>query len=137
MGWLFFAALTVVLWSIWSFVGKIALRTATPIQATIVFAIATLMVGIVALVAGQRSGSWSPGTLWPAAISALGGGLGMITFYLALERGKASVVAPVIGLYPAVVVVLSVCFLGESLSVLQYVGIVMAVTGVMLVGAGA
>ena len=41
-----------------------------------------------------------------------------------------------IGIYPAIVALLSVAFLGERLSPIQYVGIVLAVTGVMLIGAG-
>jgi drug/metabolite transporter (DMT)-like permease len=41
-----------------------------------------------------------------------------------------------IGIYPAIVALLSVAFLGERLSALQYFGVLLAVTGVMLIGAG-
>ena len=43
---------------------------------------------------------------------------------------------PMIGLYPAIVALLSVAFLGERLSAVQYVGVLLAVTGVVLLGAG-
>ena len=137
MTWLGFALLTVVLWTGWSFLGKIALEKAAPLQATILFGVASVVVGAVSLALfGQRSQSWSPGTLWLAAVSGTLGGLGLVTFYLALERGKASLVAPVIGMYPALVALLSVAFLSERLSAVQAVGVLLAITGVVLVGSG-
>jgi transporter family protein len=71
-----------------------------------------------------------------AAISGGCGALGMATFYLALDSGKASSVVPVIGVYPAFVALLAVAFLSESLSAVQALGVALAVTGVVLVGAG-
>ena len=69
-------------------------------------------------------------------ISALSGGTEMITFYLALQKGKASAVVPIIGLYPAIVALLSVAFLGEKLSGVQYFGVLLVVSGAVLLGAG-
>ena len=92
--------------------------------------------GAAAIALGQRTTSWSFGALWLAALSALCGSIGLITFYLALQQGKASVVVPMIGLYPAIVALLSVAFLGERLSPVQYAGVLLAVTGVVLLGAG-
>jgi uncharacterized membrane protein len=64
------------------------------------------------------------------------GGAGLVTFYLALDRGKASLVAPVIGVYPAMVALLSVAFLSERMTAIQAIGVCLAVTGVVLVGSG-
>lgn len=136
MSWLALALLTAALWAGWSFLGKIALKSAAPVQATILFGIASVMVGIVSLVIAPRALSWSPGALWLTALSATLGGAGLVTFYLALDRGKASLVAPVIGVYPAIVALLSVAFLSEHLSAIQALGVVLAVTGVVLVGSG-
>ena len=136
MSWLAYTLVTVVLWTGWSFLGKIALDRATPVQATIIFGIASVGAGAVALLAGQRAGSWAPGTLWLTAVSAACGSAGLVTFYLALDRGPASIVAPMIALYPVAVAVLSVAFLSERLTLLQVAGVLLAVTGVVLVGAG-
>jgi len=68
-------------------------------------------------------------------LSALCGALGLLTFYLALDRGSASLAVPVIGFYPAVVAVHSVAFLDEKLSGLQVLGVALAVSGVALIGA--
>ena len=135
MGWLFYSLTTVALFALWSVLGKVALRTATPVQTTILYGVAAVLVALVAIGFGQRTASWSPGTLWVGAVSAACGALGLLTFYLALDRGSASLAVPVIGFYPAVVAVLSVAFLDEKLSALQVVGVALAVTGVTLIGA--
>jgi bacterial/archaeal transporter family protein len=136
MGWLFYSLTTVALFTLWSVLGKIALRTATPVQTTILYGVAAALVALLAIGLGQRTASWSPGALWVGALSAVCGAVGLLTFYLALDRGNASLAVPVIGFYPAVVAVLSVAFLDEKLSALQAVGVALAVTGVALIGAG-
>ena len=136
MSWLAYALVTVALWTGWGFLGKLALDRATPVQATIVYGIAAVGAGLIALLAGQRAASWGPGALWLTAVSAACGGAGLVTFYLALDRGQASLVAPVIGIYPALVAVLSVAFLSERLTAVQMAGVLLVVTGVVLVGAG-
>lgn len=136
MGWLILALATVVLWTGWSFLGKIALESASPFQATLLFGVASMVAGAASLVIGGRELSWSMHALWLTAVSAALGAIGLVTFYLALDRGKASLVAPVVGMYPAIVALLSVVVLSERLSVAQAVGIGLAVVGVVLVGAG-
>ena len=136
MTWLAYALTTVVLWTGWSFIGVIAVRSASAAQATILFGIATVVVGLAGLALSSRGGSWSPSALGWAAISGTCGAAGMMTFYLALNSGKASSVVPVIGAYPALVALLSVGFLSERLTAVQAVGVGLAVLGVMLIGAG-
>jgi uncharacterized membrane protein len=137
MGWLFYSLTTVALFALWSVLGKVALRTATPVQTTLMYGAAAAIVAVVAIAAGQRTAGWSPGVLWVGALSAVSGALGLLTFYLALDRGSASLAVPVIGFYPAVVAVASVLFLDERLSALQVVGVALAVAGVALIGAAA
>jgi transporter family protein len=136
MAWLAYTLITVALWAGWSFFGKIALDRTTSVQATIVFGVVTALVGVIAVLLGQRTTSWSPGALWLSALAAVSGGAGLITYYLALQQGKASVVVPVVGMYPAIVALLSVGFLGEKLSAVQYAGVLLVATGAVLLGAG-
>jgi bacterial/archaeal transporter family protein len=137
VSWFAYALATVVLWTLWSFLGIIALRNVSPAQATLLFGIAVAAVGAASLVLGGRGASWLTSGLAVAAVSGICGALGMATFYLALDHGKASSVVPVIGVYPAFVALLAVAFLSERLSAIQTLGIVLAVTGVILVGTGA
>ena len=136
MTWLAYALATVVLWTAWSFLGAIATRSVPAAQATLLFGVATVIVGFAALALSGRGASWAPSALWIAALSATCGAAGMMTFYLALAHGKASSVAPVIGAYPALVAILAVGFLSERLTVTQAAGIVLAVLGVVLIGSG-
>lgn len=136
MSWLAYALATVVLWTAWSFLGVIALRDVTAALATLLFGIAVVVVGVASLLLGDRGGSWSPSGVTVAVVSGCCGALGMATFYLALNNGKASSVVPVIGVYPALVALLAVAFLSETLSAVQVVGVALAVTGVVLVGTG-
>ncbi|MEA2323881.1 MAG: bacterial/archaeal transporter family protein [Solirubrobacteraceae bacterium] len=134
--WLAFALATVALWSTWGFLGKIALRHAHWTQATLWFGIAAALVCLAVLAVRGAEGSWGLRAVGMSALTGLAGGLGLATFYLALERGAASSVVPLIGTYPAGVALLSLVFLGESLSTVQIIGIVMSVGGVCLLAAG-
>jgi bacterial/archaeal transporter family protein len=69
------------------------------------------------------------------ALAALGGllnGLGALTSFAALKQGgKASVVIPIINLYPLVTIGGVWLFLGEKLSATQMMGIVFALAAVV------
>lgn len=65
-----------------------------------------------------------------AALFASSGGLLLLT---ALSKSKASTVLPLIALYPALTVLLSLVFLRESLTPSQWTGVALAVVvGVLL-----
>jgi bacterial/archaeal transporter family protein len=135
--WLAYALATVVLWAAWSFLGAIAMRSVNAAQAALVFGVATVVLGLAAVALSGRGAPWSPSGLAIAAISGTCGAAGMITFYLALDNGKASTVVPVIGAYPALVALLAAAFLSERLTMTQTVGVALVVLGVVLVGSGA
>jgi transporter family protein len=134
--WLTYAIATVALWTGWSFLGAIALRSVNAAQATLLYGIATVAVGLAGLVLSGRGAEWAPSALGVAAVSGTCGAAGMMTFYLALDNGKASSVVPVIGAYPALVAVLAFAFLSERLTMVQAVGVALAVLGVVLIGSG-
>ena len=70
------------------------------------------------------------------ALAALGGllnGLGALTSFAALEHGgKASVVIPLISVYPLLTIAAAWLFLGERLTGRQMVGVVCALAAVVL-----
>jgi bacterial/archaeal transporter family protein len=79
---------------------------------------------------------WRSLNLSLIALAALGGllnGLGTLTSFAALKQGgKASVVIPIINLYPLVTVAGVWLFLGEKLSATQIMGIILALASVIL-----
>ncbi|MBA2859346.1 EamA family transporter [Methanococcus maripaludis] len=58
--------------------------------------------------------------------------LGTLALYYGLNRGKASVVVPLSSIGPAITTILAVIFLKEHLSFTQIAGIVMIVSGVIV-----
>jgi transporter family protein len=92
------------------------------------------MILISAVVALALSLDWSLGR-GLVALAALGGllnGLGVLTSFAALEKGgKASVVIPIINLYPLVTVLGAWLFLGEKVNTTQIAGIVFALAAVV------
>lgn len=67
-----------------------------------------------------------------AAVGGLLNGLGALTSFAALKQGgKASVVIPIINLYPLVTIGGVWLFLGEKLSATQIMGIVLALAAVV------
>jgi bacterial/archaeal transporter family protein len=78
---------------------------------------------------------WRSLNLSLIALAALGGllnGLGALTSFAALKQGgKASVVIPIINVYPLVTIAGVWLFLGEKLSATQIVGIVLALAAVV------
>lgn len=58
--------------------------------------------------------------------------IGVLSFFIALSLGKASLVAPVSSIYQAITVVLAMLWLKEKVSRRQLVGIALAIGGVLL-----
>jgi bacterial/archaeal transporter family protein len=135
MQWIAYALVSVALWGGWAFFGKLSLRHASWAQVSFVYgAITVLLFGALLLGPARRSFSGANG--WALAASGLCGALGLATFYLALDRGKASAVVPLISIYPLITAALAVVFLNETLTALQMAGVGCALGGVVLIGLG-
>jgi transporter family protein len=66
-------------------------------------------------------------------VASLCGFLALVGFFLAMERGEASIIVPLTALYPVITVLLSTLLLGERVTMLQGVGITLAILAVLLV----
>ena len=55
-----------------------------------------------------------------------------VCFYIAIEKGKLSIVMPLVGLNPAIAVLLSIAFLGEIFTGFNFIGAALAITGSIL-----
>src|SRR3989344_3876624 len=70
---------------------------------------------------------------WWAALEGVGIlQMGVLSFFIALSLGQASLVTPVSSIYQAITVVLAMVWLKEKVSFRQLMGIVLAVGGVLL-----
>lgn len=123
-----------VVWGLSDFVaGAYAKRISTA-------AVVSLMVvgglGIAALAALAFGGPW-PGfaPLWPAALAGLASVVALATLYKALSVEPMSIVAPISAAYPVVPVIVGLT-LGERPHLLQAIGMVLALVGVVLLASG-
>jgi transporter family protein len=137
MVWLTYGLVSVFLWGGWGFASKLALRHVHWVWVSLFYGIGILIVfgGLLFALKGRdTSVSWNG--LWTGALVGVFGTAGLVTFYLALDRGKASVVIPLIGIYPIITAVLSVLFLNERLTAVQVAGIGLAAVAVVLISLG-
>jgi len=131
-----FIALAILSWGLWGFWGKLALERAMPpasifmAEGLMGFLLAAGLLGVLRV--GRMSMPWNhPWNLYGfLSGAALAVGIGF--YYLALEKGKVSVIVPVTATYPAVAVLLAVLVLGERLTGAQWLGMALTIAGCAL-----
>lgn len=131
--WLLLSSVALVFWGITGVTQKLSTDNISFERSFLWFALAFFaQAAVIALVSPLR---WDVPPLI-MALAALGGllnGLGALTSFAALERGgKASVVIPLVSVYPLVTVAGAWIFLGEHLTARQAIGVVCALLAVAL-----
>ena len=124
--WYLYAVLTVVTWGLWGLFSKIASNYAKPRQALIFQTVGVLAFGFVVLIMEKFKVEWNLAAFSWAATGGFLAFVGFLTFFAALEQGKASTVVTLSALYPLVTILLSIAFLHEKLTTRQGAGIVLA-----------
>ncbi len=132
----FFALLASVCWGLTPVIEKIGLRDASPMAGV---AVRTLGITIILTIFVICSGQWREVAAMNAKTACyliLGGvmaGLcGQWAYFKALKYWESSRVVPIAGAYPLVALVVSIIFLGESLTITKAIGTVFVVIGVIL-----
>lgn len=131
--WLPLALAPLVLWGLTLFLQKVATQTLAGSVAAWWFLAAFVPVGVAILAVEPPAGPLA--TREWLVVAALGFtlGLGNVTIMAALSSGgRASVIAPLSGLYPLVTVPLAVGLLGERLDAYQIGGVGLALASVWL-----
>ena len=130
-GWLAYALVPVVLWGVGGLLQKISTNHISGEASTFWFLIAFVPVAI-ALFVWEPLRSMPTARTWALAI-ALGllFSLGNLALLFAFARdGKASIIAPLAGLYPAVSIPVAILFLGERVTPREWGGIALALAAV-------
>jgi transporter family protein len=124
--WYVYSVLTVVTWGLWGVFSKLASNYSRPRQALLFQTAGVLAFAVVVFFMEKFRVEWSlPGFSW-AALGGFFAFLGFLTFFAALDQGKASTVVTLSALYPLVTILLSILFLHERLAPRQGIGIVFA-----------
>lgn len=130
--WYLYSLLTVLMWGVWGVFSKLASANSRPRQVLIFQSVGVLAFALVVLIIERFRIEWSvPGFSWSVAAGFFTF-IGFLTFFAALEKGKASTVVTLSALYPVVTILLSVIFLREKISLREGAGIVLALIASVL-----
>jgi transporter family protein len=130
--WYFYALMTVVLWGVWGVFSKLSAAHSRPRQMLLFQSVGVLAFALVTLMIEKFKIEPSlPGFSWSFAAGFFTF-IGFLTFFAALDQGKASTVVTLSALYPVVTILLSIAFLHEKLTMRQVVGIVFALAASVL-----
>ncbi len=130
--WLLYALLCVVWWGAWGFLSKLGSDQASPQRLQILFTIGIIPPSALAWAKlGFKVETDRRGAIY-GILNGVFSGLGMLAYYAALARGKASIVGPFTALFPLLTVALAFAFLRERINRVQAVGIILALAAVAI-----
>jgi transporter family protein len=129
--WLKYSLTAMALWGLWGVLSKVATRHLPP-QGVYLLTITGHLVVMTYVLSRGFPLAWQPVGVAAALAAGLCMAFGLLTFFMALAKGEASVVVPVTALYPVVTVVLSLALLQESFSLRRAGGVVLAMAAVWL-----
>lgn len=132
-----YSGLTIVMWGLWGFWGKLALdKGMAPLGLFVSEVLVTILCGAVIFVMLMCFPScMHGGTSWNTygLLSALCLKAGLIFFYVALSKGKASLVVPLTAVYPIIPAFMGFTLLGDKLTLVQMAGVAFVIIGTMCI----
>ena len=131
--WLLYSLLAIVFWGAWGVQSKLFLAHANVYTAQVLATAGLAFPAALALCSRKRfaGGDKRRGMLF-AVLTGVLGGVGNITFYMALVRGKASIVVPLTSLSPLATVALALVVLRERINGRQWAGIALSMAAIYL-----
>jgi bacterial/archaeal transporter family protein len=131
--WFWMSTVALILFGITGVTQKLSTNRISFELSFVWFSAAFLLLAFIIGITVSLDWRLTPGLVALAALGGLLNGLGGLTSFAALEKGgKASVVIPIINLYPLVTIAGAWIFLGERLTLTQGAGIVFALGAVIL-----
>jgi transporter family protein len=131
--WFVFSAVALIFFGITGITQKLSTNHISFEASFAWFSVAMILISLAIAAAVPLDWHLSPLLLTLAALGGTLNGLGALTSFAALEKGgKASVVIPIINLYPLVTIGGAWLLLGEKLTGKQIAGIVFALLAVVL-----
>lgn len=131
---LLFSLVALLFWGIFSATQKVATNYISAEWSYISFIVSSLVIAIVFLIFGEVDFNLSQRTAVLGSVAGMLNGLGVLASFVAYgAEGKASKVTTIAGaLQPVFTIVLAICFLQESLSMLEVGGIAIAIFAALL-----
>ncbi len=131
--WIFWSLIGLILWGFWGYTSKLAANNIEWRQLTFFFALGVILSALIlnTILMGSFSIALNKGSFY-ALVSGIACLLGVAAVYIALEKGKASLVIPFTALYPLITILLSAILLKEKITLMQGFGIIFAIAAIIL-----
>ena len=131
------AVLVACIWGLNPIFEKLSLKNASPFTViTIRFLFTSIILGLITIFLGktQEIISVDNRSLFWILLSGLVGGLiGLFIFFMALKKGDASQVVPIVATFPMFTAVYAYYFLGEEINLTRLFGIILVISGAILI----
>ncbi|MEN3044490.1 MAG: EamA family transporter [Candidatus Hydrothermales bacterium] len=123
---------TLLTWGLWGFFSKISTKFFKWYEYYIFSTLISLFFSTLLFLTFKNEISFKTSGILYLFLAFFAGSIGTITFYLALTKGKASIIVPLTSLYPAFTVILAKFFLKEELTLKKYLGIILAIIAIFI-----
>ena len=132
--WLLFSLVALICWGIFSAAQKMTTNHISAEWSYVAFIFTSIMISAGFVVAGKIEFSISSNTLSLGALAGMLNGLGVLASFSAYRsEGKASAVTTIAGtLQPVFTIILALVFLNEHFSLVEALGIVLAILGALM-----
>ncbi len=132
--WFLFSLAAIFCWGIFSAAQKVTTNHISAEWSYLVFVLTSVMITVGFLVAGKIQFNVSSKTFSLGALAGMLNGLGVLASFAAYRaEGKAAAVTTIAGaLQPVFTIVLALLLLNESLSAIEFLGIVLAIGGALM-----
>ena len=130
--WFLPAIFIPLVWGFWGLFPKFAVRYISPTHAMAYQVIGTMVFGIILFAAIGFRLQFEPKGIVFAILSGMFGMGGAFLYLLAVSKGKVSIIVFISALYPVVTIALSYFFLHETITLKEGLGMVFALTAIIL-----
>lgn len=126
MHWLIHSSIALILYGFWAFFPKLVSNYITPKDAIIIESVGIAVFGFIFWIFYKNNFQVNfYGSVY-AILTGVAGMLGTLFFLYALSKGKASIIVTMTAMYPLITIFLSRVFLKETISLKQWIGILLA-----------
>lgn len=129
--------ITILSWGIWGFLNKLVLQKMHPLQMFVVgCCMGFLLLPVYAYLIKQNSivittNIW---TILLCMCASLASTVGTIAYIYGIRTGNLGTISVLSCSYPVLTVALAVIFLGESLTLSKIIGVLLVISGVIVLG---
>lgn len=133
--WFIHAVIAFFLFGLWGFFPKLSTNHINPKSALVYEVVGAMAVGLLALCLLNFKPEFHVRGILYAILTGMAGTLGVLSFFFAVSRGKASVVVTLTALYPLLTIILAHFILKEPVTLRQGVGMILALIAMLLLSA--